>query len=275
MVLVIIGLLVSAVIAGQDLIQAAQVRSTSAQYREFIAAINTFDLKFRSVPGDMGPQKVNQFGLHLPGNPCAPPFNQPGCQAPYPGIWPGSPAQLSFFTDSGRVEEWPLTMEGANFFMHLSQAKLIKGDFNPLAWQTSGFTEASLAFPVPKIGSGTYWPYDCSITGGSNRGCFLIGVNPNTIQQGGAAILTSGLNLLKAEEAYQLDQKLDDGVPGRGSVRVTVNYLLRSGDGETGNIDIDFTFPASANCCSGGACSAASDYNVAIKNLYCTIELDW
>ena len=52
-VLVIIGLLVGGVLEGQDLIKAAQIRSTISQFEQFDAAVNTFRTKYNNLPGDV------------------------------------------------------------------------------------------------------------------------------------------------------------------------------------------------------------------------------
>lgn len=52
-VLVIIGLIVASVLAGQDLIKSAELRATTKQYQEFQAAVNTFIGKFGGIPGDI------------------------------------------------------------------------------------------------------------------------------------------------------------------------------------------------------------------------------
>ncbi len=52
-VLVIIGLIVSSVLVGQDLIRSAELRATTKQYQEFQVAVNTFINKFGQIPGDI------------------------------------------------------------------------------------------------------------------------------------------------------------------------------------------------------------------------------
>lgn len=52
-VLVIIGLIISSVLVGKDLIRAAELRSTVGQYESFNAAIGTFKGKYNGLPGDI------------------------------------------------------------------------------------------------------------------------------------------------------------------------------------------------------------------------------
>jgi len=52
-VLVIIGLIVGAVLVGQDLIRAAEVRATIAQIEKYNTVVNTFRGKYGGLPGDL------------------------------------------------------------------------------------------------------------------------------------------------------------------------------------------------------------------------------
>lgn len=51
-VLVILGLLVGGVVAGQSLIRAAELRSVSTDYQRFLTATLTFRDKYFALPGD-------------------------------------------------------------------------------------------------------------------------------------------------------------------------------------------------------------------------------
>jgi prepilin-type N-terminal cleavage/methylation domain-containing protein len=61
-VLVIIGLIVSGVLVGQDLIKAAELRSTLRQHQEFQLAVNTFIGKYNGIPGDINGTKYGLTG---------------------------------------------------------------------------------------------------------------------------------------------------------------------------------------------------------------------
>lgn len=52
-VLVIIGLIVGGVLAGQELVHQARIRQTVNQFTGFIAAAHTFDGKYGGMPGDL------------------------------------------------------------------------------------------------------------------------------------------------------------------------------------------------------------------------------
>jgi len=62
-VLVIIGLLVSGVLVGRDLIAAAELRSQISQIEGYNTAVRTFQLKYGGLPGDLSADKVDAFGF--------------------------------------------------------------------------------------------------------------------------------------------------------------------------------------------------------------------
>jgi prepilin-type N-terminal cleavage/methylation domain-containing protein len=62
-VLVIIGLIVGAVVAGRDLIRASEVRATISQIEKYNTAANTFQEKYGYLPGDVTASAAVQFGF--------------------------------------------------------------------------------------------------------------------------------------------------------------------------------------------------------------------
>lgn len=64
-VLVIIGLIVGGVLVGQDMIRAAEIRSTVAQIESYNTAANTFRDKYRNIPGDILSNDAARFGLNV------------------------------------------------------------------------------------------------------------------------------------------------------------------------------------------------------------------
>ncbi len=70
-VLVIIGLIVGGVLVGQDLIKAAQIRSTISDIEKYNAATTTFREKYNGLPGDLLNTKAVQFGFNTTANDAA------------------------------------------------------------------------------------------------------------------------------------------------------------------------------------------------------------
>lgn len=65
-VLVIIGLLAGGILAGRDLIHAAEIQKQIRQVQEYQLAFNTFLLKYKCIPGDC-PNATEYFGNNDPG----------------------------------------------------------------------------------------------------------------------------------------------------------------------------------------------------------------
>jgi len=198
-VLVIIGLIVSGILVGQDMIKAAEIRSTVSQMEGFNTAVNTFRDKYRNIPGDMVSTDATRFGF------------QPRTGATGRG-------------DGNRLLEAAATgartlgHETALFWRDLSQANLVGDNFVtatdafPAAAVNAGTVNAWL--PEAKIGQGHY--FAISSQGGRN---FY-----NVTQVAGATIAgvyTLG-TAMTPQTAFNIDDKMDDGNPVTGIV--VANY---------------------------------------------------
>jgi prepilin-type N-terminal cleavage/methylation domain-containing protein len=62
-VLVVIGLIIGAIFVGRDLIHAAELRATISQIEKLKSAVNTFKLKYNALPGDMRASDAAAFGF--------------------------------------------------------------------------------------------------------------------------------------------------------------------------------------------------------------------
>ena len=208
--LVIIGLIVGGILVGQDLIKAAEVRAQISQIEKYNSAVNTFRSKFNAIPGDMAVSTANQFG-----------FNTTACT--------GAEA---FRDGNGLLEGWPgapLTQrqETALFWQDLSSpiaGNLIDGTFpnseaNVVSCSNTLFNLSTTPgilylgdyLPLGKIGHGNF-VYVYSASGYNWYGLSAATSTDNN------AILYSGASI-PVIEAYNIDKKIDDGLPTTGSVR--------------------------------------------------------
>lgn len=67
-VLVILGLLTGGILAGQNLIRAAELRSVTTQLQQYQTALQTFRNKYFALPGDM--TKATDFWTSAFGTNC-------------------------------------------------------------------------------------------------------------------------------------------------------------------------------------------------------------
>lgn len=178
-VLVIIGLIVSGVLVGQDLIQAAQIRSQIRQIQDLDTATNTFRSKYNGLPGDLN----NGFEFGLVAGSAA--INGNG-----DGLIDGSVAAAA------------ATDEAARVFESLGNAQLVAGRF------------ATSATPPTKLDRGRLASVSVSDEGINLWVLGAAGTDAATT----AATVTSGTGYT-GFESWSIDQRMDDGLPNTGIMR--------------------------------------------------------
>lgn len=220
-VLVVIGLVVGGVLVGQDLIRAAYVRAQITQIEKFNTAVNTFYGKYQALPGDMNLATAQTFGFSTTG------------RGGGPGLGDGNGVLEESIGASQATGSYPGGGEQAMFWVDLSSSVaggLIDGGFNTASFGTPAmmwpptYLPAYLAsyFPAAKIGGGNYI---CAASGGyyewltnspgtgDGRNYFVI-CNIQYISLG----LVYGTMGLTVSQAYNIDNKTDDGLPQSGRV---------------------------------------------------------
>jgi prepilin-type N-terminal cleavage/methylation domain-containing protein len=217
-VLVIIGLLVGGVLVGNDLINAAAVRAQIQQIEKYNTAANTFKIKYGYLPGDIPDPTATAFGFAARGTKLG--------QGDGDGILQG------FFGNN--KYGWVQSGEPMVFWVDLSTAGLIDGNFStatPTNYPTSDVTGSAIDnyYPHAKISSGIY-VYTLNV---SNSGGFFVNANPiyrndnfftishvNKIANLAASSNNQiqGTTGISVKNAYNIDNKIDDGFPITGKV---------------------------------------------------------
>lgn len=245
-VLVILGLLTGGILAGQSLIRAAELRSVASDYQRYSAAVNTFRDKYMALPGDM--RNATDFWGIAAGTT----GRDATCysvvstdKATCNGNGNGRLFIDDNVTDSSRPEWF-------RAWQHLANAGLVEGSYTGTAELPSPGALPGKNIPAGRIGNTgfTLMSYDATATNtgwwaGRYDG-FAFGI-PNT---SGGIREASGL-VLKPEEAWGIDTKLDDGKPAYGLVR---------------------DFKAHTNC-HNGTDPAAAEYSVSTGNIACSLFL--
>lgn len=239
-VLVIIGLIVGGVLVGRDLIKAASVRAQISQIEKINAAVMTFRLKYKDLPGDIPASQATSFGLYAITT-----MYVPGSQ----GLGDGNR-----LIEGRQPGETGLRGEVLMFFRHLSEANLIDGNYAPTgaaAGTMTTYAEPAAAtsgsqmngyFPIAKIGNGA------SIIVGSPTGIgnALVLSAPGSVDVNG--VYSSSTNPLSAQDAYNMDSKIDNGLPGSGTVFAIDGTAL------------DYQSPAWTTISAVGACISSGAY---------------
>ncbi len=229
-VLVIIGLVVSGILVGRDLIGASQVRRQVSQIEQFKTATTTFRNKYGGLPGDLMADDAIGFGMttrsgavgHGDANGIIESCN-----------YSSPPAALP--------SEARFGCESALFWSDLSFAKLIPGSFTAATdtlLDTAPVTSNQLKdyLPTASLGSGFAGPNYIAVFTGINgswsgdpvfpqcnpRMCFALVPLAAIDNTGFLGYLlaypgedSSGLT---PAEAFALDSKMDDGGPFTGTV---------------------------------------------------------
>ncbi len=189
-VLVIIGLVIAAVLKGQELIVSARLKSTINQISGVRSATNTFRDKYNARPGDYSAGNARV----------------------------GVPAGVTFAVDGngdGIVDGDGVAAAAAGeetvlFWNHLSAANLITG-VSPLGGGTLGD-----GLPTSPLGGGL-----------TIRNEAVIARTSHWISLGSAAATPTGV--ASAEQALQIDEKSDDGRPGTGNIRTSTATCTDAG----------------------------------------------
>jgi prepilin-type N-terminal cleavage/methylation domain-containing protein len=202
-VITIIGLIISGILIGADLIRSAEVRNVVAQVEKFNSAINTFRGKYRALPGDITQVDAASFGLTAL------------AVDPVDGAGDGN----------NLIEGVNHNLEGSGesliMFVHLTEANLIPDGLRIDAADIDATTghltapfltdQLSTLFPSAKIAASTYF-IPISVSG------------LNYYQLGGITQLeTDGTYhfaySLSPWQAGSMDVKFDDGMPNTGTAQ--------------------------------------------------------
>jgi prepilin-type N-terminal cleavage/methylation domain-containing protein len=211
-VLVILGLLTGGILGGQSLIRASELRTVSTEHGRYVAAVHSFRDKYFQLPGDLS-NATNIWGTaaNCPGNSTQGSTTSATCNGD------GNGKIMNTGTSSERYRAW----------QHLANAGLIEGSFSGVAG-AGGANESKIASNVPasKLGrAGWTIRTCCSATDETTTGntAAFAGVYGNMFDFGAElATNTTQDPVLKPEELWNIDTKMDDGKPGTG--RVLANY---------------------------------------------------
>ncbi|KKB96883.1 hypothetical protein SZ25_00019 [Candidatus Arcanobacter lacustris] len=249
-VMVIIGLIIGGILTGRELIFAANNKAIITQVTNYKTAVQTFQMKYQALPGDMvnasrfiaqpSTYVVNCFdgngdGLIL--------YTYSGTPTTLSNLGHGIDTLLSGFTTS-------CTLELANFWGHMYLIGLIPSLNSP--WQ-----DGSQVYP------GADFPY---INGSNSMGIVAYG-NLSDVKNhlrlglfsfspdSGMGAINS--NYFSPNAAMYIDNKLDDGMPLSGTVYTT---------GNNGGMDTKPTYNNSGSISSSKltGCTVGTSYANAI-----------
>jgi|CXWL01.1.fsa_nt_gi prepilin-type N-terminal cleavage/methylation domain-containing protein len=231
-VLVIIGLLVGGVLVGRDLIRAAEIRSQISQFERMNAAANTFRVKYNYLPGDIQDPDATQLGLAAR-IPCATGHNHGNGWIDFPD--PPCPAT---YWDYGGP-----TGEGNLFWVDLNTTgvmpnRILVGDLDV---DVSG-SDIAKYLPTSPLADDLYvyvWgrPGDFVLDGYFNikrRNFLSVASNTRYCSNNACTWMKPYfVPTVRVIDVYNVDTKIDDGLPQSG--RITASYVRLTGSGNSGS----------------------------------------
>jgi prepilin-type N-terminal cleavage/methylation domain-containing protein len=224
-VLVIIALIVSGVLVGQELVQQARLRKVMNQIEQFDRASNTFRLKYDYFPGDF-PGAHTMFGQ-------------------FSGCANTTNVGLDFLDDgcngngNGYVN---IIGESLLFWAHISLAGMLPGTYTGFAALGASSSIISTfigGVNAPWVGphKGLAWAVSTNAVSVAKLG-YVLG-KPDPLVPGGAAYTT--------REALTLDTKLDDSKPLTGRVNALANDCVDTGEYDLSLTSIECTLGIDVN----------------------------
>ena len=202
-VLVILGLLTGGILAGQSLIRGAELRAVTTEYQRYVTAVGSFRDKYFAVPGDF--RDATKFWKAV-----AAPATCAGTAS--------SDAQTCDGDGDGRVSPGNVNSnESFRFWQHLANAGLIEGSYDGIAHGSTIHSASALNSPRSRINNALwYTSYLGTVSGNID---LLNGAYDNMFTVGAYSVNTIPYTpILKPEEMWNIDTKMDDGKPGMGKV---------------------------------------------------------
>lgn len=228
-VLVILGLLVGGILAGQSLIRASELRSVGTEFDRYKTSVYAFRDKYMGIPGDI----INASGFWGAAD------GTTGLTAAC-ATTQGTGTTTCNGNADGRIAASAASNEIFRFWQQLANAGLVAGQYTGVEGLSGNVHHTSANAPASKI-SGAFWGVTYMNGDGGGGGTrynmpynnmFRFGKMPS----GNHAPL---YNALRPEEAWNIDTKLDDGQPARGSIIVT-NWSTCSDSDD--NLDFDAAY---------------------------------
>lgn len=227
-VLAVLGLLVGTVIGARVFMRNQERNRVLTDARAYSVAYDQFKLKYNAIPGDM----VNATEIWGRADGLAPITSN--CDYPYSAAAKSKGLPTCNGNGNGLIDEWmgfaSTVYENWRTWQHIYAAGFIAGTFSGVGAGGSCSTCNLPGYNVPKGAiSGTGYAFTRTFTG------FNYFYGPlNTTEYYNIIIFgamtgsttadpwSQALGALTAEEAYNIDTKADDGMPGLGMIQTMV-----------------------------------------------------
>lgn len=235
-VLVVLGLLIGGIMGGQSLLRRSDLQSVISDYTKYSSAVEQFRQQYGNLPGDMN-DATNVWGDDATA--------VTGCADA--AITDGTPGTCNGDGDGNMSEDG----EPFRAWQQLVLANLIKGYYSGIASSNnpvlgtnvpkSRIANAGWNFAYKATTSGNADYYDQDLNNYLSLGAVITN---NPIMQGAA---------LTPAEAWQIDKKIDNGLPATGRVmalKPSPSTINPSCTTSATDASAAYTLTGSTNACS-------------------------
>lgn len=241
-VLVILGLLTGGILAGQNLIRAAELRRVSTDLNKYETAIYTFRDKYFALPGDFKDATKFWTAANAAPTTCRTTSSTTTatCDGNGDGVINSVDGNTTF---SERFHAWK----------HLANAGLIEGSYTGVTGADSAEdTDPGVNSPLSKItNAGPSLSY--LGTALASNASWFEGDYSRVIHFGGDSTGSNIAAVFSPEEQWNIDTKMDDGRPGIGAIRSIESFTN----------------------CNTTTVAATAEYNLSDSGKHCSIIYRW
>ncbi len=231
-VLVILGLLVGGILAGRSLIRASELRAVTTEFDRYRTATLAFKDKYFALPGDF-PHATRVWGRLQNHSTC--PTNSSAAVVAS-GVCDGN--------GDGQIDGWSgapnYSAGGFQFWRQLAKAGLIEGEYTGIAGTAAGHDHLlGTNHPASKLAN-SGWSAQYITSDG-----YLYSTQyGNVLRFGGVIAGTAPYGqVLRPEELWNIDTKIDDGRPAYGRlIAIYWNICGVADDGTTTQGDLDASY---------------------------------
>lgn len=203
-VLVVLGLLTGGILTGQNLIRSAELRKVTTEFQSYQTAVMSFKNRYFALPGDMSNATDFWGAATCPGTAGT---GIQTCNGNANGDIeaPGGPSEYG---------------ERFTFWQHLANAGLLEGSYTGMSGSGSThFHVRGVNAPASRLGNGTWSVHhwgtmtgDTGLFNGDYGNAMYLGVS--------GAGANASTPIMTAEEAWNIDKKIDDSRPATGKMVV-------------------------------------------------------
>lgn len=252
-VLVILGLLTGGILSGQSLIRASEIRSLSSDISRYQTATYTFRDKYFALPGDM--RNAVKFWTAQIGS------SADGVDATCAALTTAATGRETCNGNGDGSINGHNTVVASGYeifraWQHLANAGFIEGSYGGVGNGDADASTPGVNVPTLRVSNGgaSFWSIPSGYAGDANW--FPVSQGSGNVLLIGAA--ASGVlptrPLLKPEEAWNIDTKMDDGKPAYGTI---VGWKLNS--------------TTTPNCTTSDTNSSA-EWNILSSSVLCNLN---